>query len=98
MLQVEWTAAYGWHEPQIVPYGKLSIDPSAGVLNYAVECFEGMKAYKDAQGRPRLFRPEVNIARLNRSAARVALPSFDPTAFLALLTRFVALESGHIPA
>ncbi|KAJ5232592.1 Aminotransferase class IV [Penicillium chermesinum] len=71
MLQVEWTAAHGWHEPEIVPYGKLNIDPSAGALNYAVECFEGMKAYRDAQGMARLFRPEVNIARFNRSAARV---------------------------
>ncbi|KAJ6172249.1 Aminotransferase class IV [Penicillium chermesinum] len=98
MLQVEWTAAHGWHEPEIVPYGKLNIDPSAGALNYAVECFEGMKAYRDAQGMARLFRPEVNIARFNRSAARVALPSFDPAAFQTLLNKFVEVESRHIPA
>ncbi|KAJ5688752.1 hypothetical protein N7462_003144 [Penicillium macrosclerotiorum] len=98
MLQIQWSESYGWHEPRIVPYGNLSIDPTAGVFNYAFECFEGLKAYKDAQGRPRLFRPEVNIARLNQSAARVALPTFDPAAFLALLAEFVATESRHIPA
>ncbi|KAJ5999322.1 Aminotransferase class IV [Penicillium sp. IBT 35674x] len=98
MLQVQWSESHGWHEPQIIPYGNLSVDPTAGVFNYAFECFEGMKAYKDAQGRPRLFRPEVNIARLNESAARVALPTFDTTAFLALLSKFVAMESRHIPS
>ncbi|KAJ5950028.1 hypothetical protein N7454_001612 [Penicillium verhagenii] len=97
MLQVQWTESYGWHEPQIIPYGNLSVDPTAGVFNYAFECFEGMKAYKDAQGRARLFRPEVNIARLNRSAARVSLPTFDSTAFLTLLAEFVATECRHIP-
>ncbi|KAJ5771915.1 Aminotransferase class IV [Penicillium odoratum] len=94
----EWSESHGWHEPQILPYGNLSVDPTAGVFNYAFECFEGMKAYKDAQGRARLFRPEVNIARLNESAARVALPTFDSTAFLTLLSDFVAIESRHIPA
>ncbi|KXG51283.1 Aminotransferase, class IV [Penicillium griseofulvum] len=98
MLQIQWTASEGWHTPRIVPYGNLSIDPTAGVFNYAFECFEGMKAYKDAQGRVRLFRPEVNIARLNQSAARVSLPNFDATAFLNLLKEFVAIESRHIPA
>ncbi|KAJ5633146.1 Aminotransferaseclass IV [Penicillium lividum] len=98
MLQIQWSESHGWHEPQIIPYGNLSIDPTAGVFNYAFECFEGMKAYKDGQGRARLFRPEANIARLNESAARVALPTFDPTAFLTLLSEFVAIESRHIPA
>lgn len=98
MLQIQWTESEGWHAPRIVPYGNLSIDPTAGVFNYAFECFEGMKAYKDAQGRARLFRPEVNIARLNQSAARVSLPTFDPKAFLDLLVEFVAIESRHIPA
>ncbi|KAJ5652659.1 Aminotransferase class IV [Penicillium longicatenatum] len=98
MLQVQWSESDGWHEPQILPYGNLSVDPTAGVFNYAFEAFEGMKAYKDAQGRPRLFRPDVNIARLNESAARVALPTFDSTEFLTLLSKFVAMESRHIPS
>jgi branched-chain amino acid aminotransferase len=98
MLQIKWTESEGWHDPHILPFGNLSIDPTAGVFNYAFECFEGMKAYKDAQGRVRLFRPEVNIARLNQSAARVSLPTFDAKAFLNLLREFVAMESRHIPA
>lgn len=98
MLQIEWSDSHGWHEPRIIPYGNLSVDPTAGVFNYGFECFEGMKAYKDAQGRTRLFRPEVNIARLNQSAARVTLPMFDSAAFLTILAEFVAIESRHIPA
>jgi branched-chain amino acid aminotransferase len=57
-----------------------------------------MKAYKDAQGRLRLFRPEMNLARLNQSAARVTLPTFDATELLTLLAEFVATESRHVPA
>ncbi|RHZ50796.1 uncharacterized protein CDV56_105257 [Aspergillus thermomutatus] len=98
ILQIPWSEAYGWHAPQIVPYGNLSLDPTAGVFHYAFECFEGMKAYKDAQGRLRLFRPEMNLARLNQSAARVALPTFNAAEFLTLLAEFVDTESRHIPA
>jgi len=57
-LRVEWKKSVGWSNPKITPYSKLSLDPAALVLHYAIECFEGMKAYKDSQGKIRLFRPE----------------------------------------
>ncbi|KAJ2463978.1 branched-chain-amino-acid transaminase bat2, partial [Coemansia sp. RSA 2322] len=50
MLTAEWTAKDGWGTPQIRAYGPLSLDPSCSVFHYAFECFEGFKAYRDAQG------------------------------------------------
>lgn len=74
------------------------MDPAAAVLHYAYTCFEGMKAYKDSQGRARLFRPDKNMQRLNSSAARISLPTFDEDAMIKLLTEYVRLESSWIPA
>ena len=74
MLMANWTAANGWAEPRIQPYGPLTLDPSALVFHYAIECFEGMKAYKDKSGNIRLFRPELNMNRFFGSSKRLALP------------------------
>lgn len=54
------------------PYQNLSFDPASCVFHYAFECFEGMKAYKDSHGQIRLFRPDKNMERLNKSSARIA--------------------------
>ena len=96
ILQVRWSANKGWHPPEISPYQALSLDPAAAVLNYGFECFEGMKAYKDAEGNVRLFRPEINLDRLNKSAARIALPTFDRDELLKLIARFVQLEERFV--
>ncbi|KAL4886501.1 cytosolic branched-chain amino acid aminotransferase [Aspergillus karnatakaensis] len=96
-LQIPWSATHGWHTPRITPYQPLTLDPTASVFHYGFECFEGMKAYKDASGALRLFRPEINIARLNTSAARVSLPTFDEEQMLALLAKFVEIEGRWIP-
>ena len=57
-----------------------------------------MKAYKDRKGNVRLFRPDKNMARLNKSAARIALPRFDGEAFIELLKKFVTLDERFIPS
>ena len=97
MLSVEWTAAQGWLDPKIVPYQNLSLDPATCVFHYAFEAFEGMKAYKDAQGNVRLFRPDMNMARLNKSVARIALPTFDSNAVIDLIAKLVKLDERFIP-
>jgi len=74
MLVVNWTAQNGWKTPEIKPYGNLQIDPSASVFHYATCLFEGMKAYKSRDGKIRLFRPEMNMKRMNQSAQRLAFP------------------------
>ena len=98
MLSAEWTASQGWLPPRITPYQNLSLDPATCVFHYGFECFEGLKAYKDSHGVVRLFRPDKNMARLNKSAARIALPTFDGAALIDLISRFVSLEERFIPS
>ena len=54
--------------------GPLNLEPSCTVFHYAQTLFEGMKAYRDETGKVTLFRPDMNMKRMNRSAARIALP------------------------
>ncbi|KAK4643390.1 branched-chain-amino-acid transaminase bat2 [Podospora bellae-mahoneyi] len=98
MLTIEWTQESGWSAPKILPYQNLSLDPATCVFHYAFECFEGMKAYKDTKGQIRLFRPDKNMARFNKSAARIALPTFSPEALTSLIAQFAKLESRFIPS
>ena len=97
MLSIEWTAANGWQTPRIVPYQNLSLDPSACVFHYAFECFEGMKAYKDSKGQIRLFLPDKNMERLNKSTSRNALPTIDGDALTKLIGELVKLDNRFIP-
>ena len=98
MLSIEWTAAKGWLPPRITPYQNLSLDPATCVFHYAFECFEGMKAYKNPQGQLTLFRPDMNMKRLNKSAARIALPTCDGNKLIELIKQFVSLEERFVPA
>lgn len=98
MLSLEWTASEGWLAPRITPYQNLSLDPASCVFHYAFECFEGMKAYKDSKGQVRLFRPTKNMARMNKSSARIALPTFDSNAMIELIAKFASLEQRFIPS
>ncbi|KAL9059701.1 MAG: hypothetical protein Q9162_001002 [Coniocarpon cinnabarinum] len=97
MLAAEWTSSEGWFPPRITPYQNLSLDPATSTLHYAFCAFEGMKAYKDRQGHTRMFRPDKNMQRLNKSVARIALPQFDADQAVELLKRFVRLEERFIP-
>ncbi|KAJ3219242.1 branched-chain-amino-acid aminotransferase [Clydaea vesicula] len=97
MLTVEWTATKGWEAPKILPYGKLSLDPSAVVFHYAIECFEGMKAYIDKQGKIRLFRPDMNMNRLASSCKRLTLPAFDRKQFLECVKELLKIDKSWIP-
>ncbi|KAL1965136.1 hypothetical protein VTN77DRAFT_6049 [Rasamsonia byssochlamydoides] len=97
MLSIEWTATDGWLAPRIIPYQNLSLDPATCVFHYAFECFEGMKAYKDKNGKIRLFRPNKNMERLNKSSSRIALPTVDGEAFTKLIAEFVKVDSRFIP-
>ncbi|GIZ44212.1 hypothetical protein CKM354_000741600 [Cercospora kikuchii] len=78
MVSARWTIEHGWDAPELKPYGPLAIMPSASVLHYATECFEGLKLYRGFDGRLRLFRVSRNCQRMLKSARRIALPDFDP--------------------
>ena len=98
MLTIEWNKETGWLQPHIVPYQTLNLDPASCVFHYSFECFEGMKAYKDKDGKVRLFRPDKNMERFNKSAARIALPTFEPQSLIELIAKFAELESRFIPS
>jgi branched-chain amino acid aminotransferase len=97
MLEIDWTSDHGWHAPVIRPYGPFQMDPAASVLHYGLECFEGMKGYLDSEGRTRLFRPDMNMARMKVSCERMNLPDFDGDAFLECIKELVRLDKGCIP-
>ena len=97
MLHVDWDSKNGWHAPVIKPFGDMAVSPAAMCLHYAVECFEGMKAYKDQQGKIRLFRPDCNMERLNKSMERLYLPQFEPDALISCIKELVKLDEQWIP-
>lgn len=98
MLSIEWTASQGWLTPRITPYQNLSLDPATCVFHYAFEAFEGMKAYRCPHDASlRLFRPNKNMQRLNKSVARIALPTFDGDALIKLISEFCKLDQRFIP-
>jgi branched-chain amino acid aminotransferase len=67
MVTAVWKSTTGWDSPELKPYGNLSLAPTASVLHYATECFEGMKMYRGYDGNLRLFRPDANCRRMVRS-------------------------------
>ncbi|RFA15305.1 branched chain amino acid aminotransferase [Subtercola boreus] len=97
MVRVEWTLDGGWHDAQVLPYGPISLDPAASVLHYAQEIFEGLKAYRHADGSIHTFRPEANAARLQRSAQRLALPELSTEDFIESLRQLVAVDGSWVP-
>lgn len=85
-----------WQQPEIIPYGPISMDPSAKVFHYGQAVFEGMKAFKDEQGGTFLFRPEDNWARINKSSARLAMPELPKEIFMEGLTELLKLDEDWI--
>lgn len=97
MFIVDYDAGQGWHDPRIVPYAPLQIDPAAKVLHYAQEIFEGLKAYRTEDGSIQLFRPLDNVRRMNASAERMALPQIPEDLALAGITELVKVEQDWVP-
>lgn len=86
-----------WQDACVKPYGPLSLEPAAKVFHYGQEVFEGMKAYKDADGQVWLFRPLENQKRLNRSASRLAIPEVPETLFMEGLKTLLRTDSEWVP-
>lgn len=97
MGHVRWTEDKGWHGHVIRPYGPLTLDPATAVLHYAQEIFEGIKAYRHADGSVWAFRPERNAARFQASARRLALPELDAETFIASLEALVRQDRAWVP-
>ena len=97
MFMMDWEAGRGWYDARIVPFGRIDLHPASTVLHYGAEIFEGLKAYRRADGGLQLFRPMENIRRLNNSAVRMALPVIDEDELFEILTTFVKLEERWVP-
>lgn len=97
MAVATWTEADGWQDSAIVPYGPFSLDPATAVLHYAQEIFEGMKAYRHADGGIWLFRPEKNAERFLRSARRLALPELEVDDFLGSIDSLIRADAAWVP-
>ncbi|KAK9498216.1 hypothetical protein O3M35_004080 [Rhynocoris fuscipes] len=98
MLKIEYhERAGGWQTPIICPLEYLSLHPAAKVLHYAIELFEGMKAYRGRDGRIRIFRPDLNMARMNQSALRSGLPQFDAQELIRCLCRLISIDQEWVP-
>lgn len=97
MVSIEWTTEEGWHDAKVVPYGPLVLDPAASVFHYAQEIFEGIKAYRHADSSIWTFRPDANGRRLQRSAARLALPALSVDDFVESLKQLVSVDRDWVP-
>lgn len=98
MFIMDYSRELGWHDARIVPFGNISLHPASTVLHYGSEIFEGLKAYRRADGKVQLFRPMENIRRMNTSAERLCLPQIPEELGLNILTEFVKTEQDWTPS
>jgi branched-chain amino acid aminotransferase len=98
MVDICWSVGGGWHRPRVQPYGPITLDPAAAVLHYGQEIFEGIKAYRHADGSIHTFRPDQNGRRLQRSARRLALPELPVSYFIQSLREIVAVDGAWVPS
>lgn len=98
MVTATWTTGAGWADGRVRPFGPLQISPAAAVLHYAQEVFEGMKAYRHADGSVWTFRPDRNAARMARSCERLALPVLPEEDFVGAIRELVEVDQSWVPA
>lgn len=97
MAVANWDKRVGWHNDRIVEYAPVAMDPAGAVYHYAQEVFEGLKAYRHADGSVWLFRPEANASRFQRSAHRLALPELPVEDFITSVRQLVTLDARWVP-
>ena len=96
MFVMDYTEGKGWHDARIVPYAPLVLDPAALVFHYAQECFEGMKAYRRADGKVQLFRPEKNAARMQSTHQRLCIPEIPVEDFVQAVRALVQVDEAWV--
>ncbi len=98
MFLMNYDRDLGWHDARIVPYGDISLSPAAKCLHYGQEVFEGLKAYRTAEGNVQLFRPRANFKRLNYSNKRIAIPQVDEEFCVHALKKLIEIEQDWVPS
>ncbi len=97
MMVMDYEDGKGWFDPRIVPYGPFSMDPASLVFHYAQEIFEGLKAYRGADGGVYMFRPMENVRRMNRSCERMCIPELPEDVVMEAMYELVRTEQDWIP-
>jgi branched-chain amino acid aminotransferase len=98
MVTIRYTEGRGWHEAKVAPRADFKLDPATLAFHYAQEIFEGLKAYRLADGGATLFRPDANARRFRHSAHRLAMAPLPEALFLESVRALVRLDRDWIPA
>ncbi|MGH3321580.1 MAG: branched-chain amino acid aminotransferase [Streptosporangiaceae bacterium] len=97
MVTIRWSKGEGWHDARLAPYAPIQLDPATMVLHYAQSIFEGFKAYHQADGGVKTFRPEANAQRFQRSAARLAMPELPERVFVEAADLLIGTDREWVP-
>jgi branched-chain amino acid aminotransferase len=97
MVTIRYAEGKGWYDARVEPRGPIPMDPATAVLHYAQEIFEGLKAYRAADGGVILFRPEANARRFAASAARMAMAPLPEQVFLDSLHHLISIDREWVP-
>ena len=97
MFIMNYNPQDGWSNPRVQPYQNFDMDPACLVLHYGQTIFEGMKAYRRADGGIQLFRPRDNFRRMNKSAERLCIPQFDVEMAMDGLKKLLEVEQDWVP-
>ena len=98
MAIVDYEADRGWFEPRVVPYGPFSLDPAAAVLHYGQELFDGLKAFRGADGKVRIFRIDRHAKRMHDGGARLCMPAVDEALFREAALALVRADRDWVPS
>ena len=98
MFLMDYDPENGWHDARIVPFGNFSVHPASTVFHYGEEIFEGLKAYRRADGQVQMFRPIENCRRMNSSAERLCLPQIPEEDMLEAILKLVEIDQDWVPA
>ncbi|MBP3493943.1 MAG: branched-chain amino acid aminotransferase [Oscillospiraceae bacterium] len=97
MFVMDYAEGKGWHDARVVPYAPFALDPATAVLHYAQELFEGMKAYRTAEGKIQLFRPECNAQRFVDGCERMGIPPVPVEDFIDAVKALVKVDEEWVP-
>ncbi|GAB2548850.1 branched-chain amino acid aminotransferase [Gracilibacillus alcaliphilus] len=97
MFIQDYSPQEGWHNPRVVPYQPIVLDPAAIIFHYGQTVFEGLKAYKTKSGQIKLFRPDKNMDRLNRSNDRMCIPPIDEEFAVEAVKYLVQIDQDWVP-
>ena len=98
MFVMDYDEGQGWHDGRVVPHEPFLIEPASAVLHYAQMMFEGMKAYRTADGHIQLFRPDMNIARMKNTNERMCIPELPGDLFLAAVKAVIKEDEDWVPS